>query len=97
MKKNDFNDLLRSVDQMKMIKAGRMKPGRVSKFQPILVKRIRRKLHASQAEFAHLIGISVDTLQNWEQGRRRPVGPALVLLRVTDVDPGLVMRVVNST
>ncbi len=96
MKKNDFNDLLRSIDQMRKIRDGDMKPGSVARFHPILVKKIRKKLNASQAEFAHLIGISIDTLQNWEQGRRRPEGPALALLRVADFEPEAVMRALHQ-
>ena len=46
----------------------------------------------SQREFAKLIGVSVDTLQNWEQGRRQPSGPAVVLLRVLESDAESVMR-----
>jgi putative transcriptional regulator len=57
-----------------------------------MVKKIRRKLHQSQSEFAYMIGVSVNTLQNWEQGRRRPEGPALVLLKVADASPETVMK-----
>ena len=46
----------------------------------------------SQREFAKLIGVSVDTLQNWEQGRRQPSGPAVVLLKVLEADADSVMR-----
>ena len=60
----------------------KVKTVRILKFHPIMVKRIRIKLHVSQAAFAHMIGVSVDTLQNWEQGRRKPQGPALALLKV---------------
>jgi putative transcriptional regulator len=60
-----------------------------------VVKKIREKLHKSQTEFAHMIGVSVDTLQNWEQGRRRPEGPALALLRIADVRPEAVMEALH--
>jgi len=46
----------------------------------------------SQREFAKLIGVSVDTLQNWEQSRRQPTGPAVVLLKVLEADAESVMR-----
>lgn len=91
MKKTDFNDLLKSIDQARKIHAGKTKPGRVSKFHPLVVTNIRRKLAVSQAKFAYMLGISVDTLQNWEQGRRRPEGPALALLRVAEHDPKAVI------
>jgi putative transcriptional regulator len=51
------------------------------------VKAIRKKLAKSQREFALMIGVSVGTLRNWEQGRRRPVGPARALLRVAARSP----------
>lgn len=48
---------------------------------------LRESFKLSQATFAALLGISVDTLQNWEQRRRRPEGPAKVLLRVAAMHP----------
>ena len=95
MKNKDFKDLLTSINQARRIHAGVIKPGRIFKFQPIIVTNIRRKLHISQAEFAHIIGVSVDTLQNWEQGRRRPEGPALALLKVAETNPEAVMKALH--
>ena len=45
---------------------------------------IRAKFAATQKEFAKLIGISVETLRNWEEGRRRPHGRARALLRAIE-------------
>ena len=59
---------------------------------PARVVGIRARLGLSQREFAKLIGVSVDTLQNWEQGRRQPSGPAAVLLKVLESDAEAVMR-----
>ena len=92
MKNNDFKDLLGSISQARAIHAGKLKATRVFTFNPIEVKTVRKKLHKSQPEFANMIGVSVDTLQNWEQGRRRPEGPALALLKVAQAYPGLVMK-----
>lgn len=50
------------------------------------------KLEKSQEEFALMIGMSVATLQNWEQGRRRPEGPARALLRVAAKNPQAVAK-----
>ena len=47
----------------------------------------RGAIGQSQEEFALMIGVSVGTLRNWEQGRRTPDGPALALLRVTATNP----------
>ncbi len=96
MKNSDFKNLLTSIDQARKIHAGKLKPGRIYKFHPIMVTNIRKKLHVSQARFAQIIGVSVDTLQNWEQGRRTPGGPALVLLKVAEANPEVVMRALYS-
>jgi putative transcriptional regulator len=50
-------------------------------------RRVRRKIGLSQAAFAKRIGVPVDTVQNWEQGRRAPQGPARALLRIIDRSP----------
>lgn len=96
MKSRDFNDLLTSIDQAKEIHAGKRRSSRVFRFDPLMVKHTRRKLHVSQSRFAQLIGVSIDTLQNWEQGRRRPEGPALALLKVVDAAPETVLQVLHS-
>jgi putative transcriptional regulator len=59
------------------------------------VKAVRDKLGASQAEFALMIGVSVATLRNWEQGRRTPDGPALALLRVAARNPRMVAEALH--
>jgi len=63
---------------------------------PIDVKRIRTKLHVSQSQFAMMIGVSKSTLQNWEQGRREPQGPAKTLLRVVDKNPKAVLEALRA-
>ena len=96
MKKNEFDELLYSIEQARKIHAGKMKPGRIVKFDPVMIKGIRRKLHTSQAVFAHMIGVSIDTLQNWEQGRRIPEGPALALLKVAETSPSAVIKALHA-
>ena len=54
---------------------------------PADIKSIRLKLGKSQSEFALMIGVSLATLQNWEQGRRIPEGPARALLKVAADNP----------
>lgn len=56
------------------------------------VRAVRRKLGMSQDVFARQFGVSAATVRNWEQGRRRPEGPARVLLRVIDKEPEAVKR-----
>jgi putative transcriptional regulator len=92
MKNSDFNKLLKSIDQARKIHSGKMEPSRASKFKPVIVKNIRKKLHVSQSKFAYILGVSIDTLQNWEQGRRFPEGPALALLRVAENNPAAVLE-----
>ncbi|MBX7104917.1 MAG: helix-turn-helix domain-containing protein [Gemmataceae bacterium] len=87
MKKEAFDELVRSVRQAGRIRRGEAKPSRVIAHRSIDVRSVRRKLGKSQAAFARMIGVSVATLQNWEQGRRRPDGPAQALLKVAAKNP----------
>lgn len=87
MKDKDFDRLLTSVRQAGRIRRGEAKPTRVSEIKPADVKAVREGLGASQSEFALMIGVSVATLQNWEQGRRQPEGPARALLKVAAKNP----------
>lgn len=57
------------------------------------VKSIRQNYQLSQNEFATLLGISLATLRNWEQGRRKPEGPARILLQVAAKHPEAVWDV----
>jgi len=95
MKDMAFQELLASIRQAGRIRRGKSKPSRVSTFRPADVKSVREKLKASQAEFALMIGISVATLRNWEQGRRTPDGPALALLRVAARNPRAVAEALH--
>ena len=87
MRKQDFDNLVESVRQAGRIRRGEATPEHVTEFAPVDVKAVRRRLRKSQSEFARMIGVSVSTLQNWEQGRRRPEGPARALLRVAAANP----------
>ena len=75
-------DLLRSVKQMKMGKAARKSRVKV----PAVVS-ARNASGLSQAQFAELLGISVRTLQKWEQGEREPSGAARSLIRIAQRHP----------
>jgi putative transcriptional regulator len=87
MKKKDFDNLVVSIRQAGSIRRGEAKPSRVSEVTPVDVKAIRRRLGKSQSEFARMIGVSISTLQNWEQGRRQPEGPARALLKIAAENP----------
>jgi putative transcriptional regulator len=87
MNKQDFDRLSASIRQAGAIRRGEIKPSRVTEFPSADVKAIRQELGKSQSEFAQMIGVGVSTLQNWEQGRRRPRGPARALLMVAARNP----------
>lgn len=95
MKEPAFQELLTSIRQAGKIRQGARKPARVTTFRPADVKSVREKLKASQTEFALMIGVSVATLRNWEQGRRTPDGPALALLRVAARNPRAVAEALH--
>ena len=61
------------------------------------VRTIREKTSLSQSQFADLIGVSVKTLQNWEQDRRRPTGPAAALLQIIAQEPRLAVQAIHRT
>ena len=90
MKTDDFNELIGSIREAGKIRRGEIEPERVKEMSPLDVKAIRKRLDKSQAEFARMIGVSIATLQNWEQGRRRPDGPARALLQVAAHNPDAV-------
>ena len=105
MKRDEFQNLLLSVKQMKKIMRGEIKPSRTITYSaaqverlrtPVEIKSIRAKMKLSQHEFAAMIGVSVDTLQNWEQGRRRPNGPARALLNVARQNPTAVLQALHG-
>jgi putative transcriptional regulator len=50
-------------------------------------RRVRKRLGLSQLEFSHRIDVSLETIRNWEQGKRRPTGAAKALLKVLDKAP----------
>jgi len=102
MRKDLFEQLIESVKEMKAVQAGRRKPSRVTRADDILkagmpdVAALRSKFKLSQAKFAALLGISTSTLQNWEQHRRKPEGPAKVLLRVAAAHPEALLSITRD-
>lgn len=95
MKQELFSELVESVREGGAILKGKAKPSRVFEVKTPEVREIREAYDLSQAEFAALLGISVDTVQNWEQGRRMPAGPAKILLQVVAKHPEAVWDVVR--
>lgn len=96
MNDRDFGKLVASIEEAGKIKAGRKKPSRVHEILPPEIKKVREGLHVSQSEFARMIGVSSRTLQNWEQGRRNPEGPAKALLKIAARNPKAVLEALHS-
>jgi len=93
MKKKLFKELLQSVTEAAAIERDVAKPSRTFRVRSANdVVRVRAKLGLPQTKFARLLGISEDTLQNWEQGRRKPAGPAKVLLKIAAKYPKIVLE-----
>ncbi|MGB3742728.1 MAG: NadS family protein [Castellaniella sp.] len=90
-----FEDLKDSLRQAKAIRQGKLE-GRRTTVTPIDVKAVREQTHLSQHEFAAAIHVSVRTLQNWEQRRRSPTGPAAALLKVMATSPAVVIKALHQ-
>jgi putative transcriptional regulator len=83
-----FNELLESVRDMGRHMRGEVvAEARIRDFPEPDVKAIRERTGLSQTRFAYLIGVKPKTLQNWEQRRVRPAGPARALLKIVEANP----------
>ncbi len=91
MNRELFEDLSKSIKEAGKIRRGRAKASRAFKYDAVDIRKLRKSLKVSQSQFARMIGVSVDTVQNWEQGRRTPRGPAMALLRVFEQNPKVVV------
>jgi putative transcriptional regulator len=89
-----FQELLQSVEEIKAIRRGELEPARVTRIDFPDVAEVRADMGLTQSEFAALLGISVRTLQDWEQGRRFPRGPARALILVARHDPETVLKAI---
>src|SRR5690242_4635336 len=97
MKQKMFEELLGSVREAGAILRGQKKPSRRIAIGSSGIRAIRERTSLSQSEFARLIGVSVKTLQNWEQDRRRPTGPAAALLQIIAHEPRLAVKAIHRT
>ncbi len=91
-----FEELTKSVREGGAILKGKRKAARAWSVDDPDVVAIREAYGLSQAKFAALLGISERTLQNWEQGRRHPRGPARVLLQVAARHPAALLDIVKK-
>lgn len=95
MKEEMFEELKKSLREGGAILRGDAVPSRSFVMKEPNARSIRKRYALSQKEFAELLGISLKTLRNWEQGRRKPQGPARVLLLVAAEHPNIVWDVVR--
>ena len=91
-----FDEMTRSLKQAGAIARGTRKPSRQFEYPASRVLAVREKTTLSQAQFAKLLGVSIKTLQNWEQARRKPTGPAAALLCIVEREPAMALRALRS-
>ena len=100
MKRNEIGsisaELKQSLQEAVAIAKGEMTPTRVFVVEPPDVKAIREKIGLSQSAFAQLIRVNLKTLQNWEQRRRTPTGPAAALLTIVAREPETAIRALHG-
>jgi putative transcriptional regulator len=88
MSKRDIGqEILDGIRDVKDYKTGKKDLRTHSLKEPSPPQVIRKKLKLSQSAFAGLMGVSLRTVQDWEQGRRKPSGPAVALLRIAEQKP----------
>ena len=92
MDKQLFEELVQSLKQARTISKGKAKASRRFKIESTDVKAIREGVGLTQDEFAKLMRVSIKTLQNWEQHRRQPTGPAAALLKIVSASPKLALQ-----
>ncbi|SFX25189.1 helix-turn-helix domain-containing protein [Marinospirillum alkaliphilum] len=85
--RNIGTEILDGIREIKEYKRGKVQLKVTQLSEPSPPQVIRSKLKISQSAFAALLGVSMRTLQDWEQGRREPQGPALALLRIAEQHP----------
>ncbi len=94
-----FQELTESLRKAKAIRFKKKQPSRVFHVDPVEmpdVAALRARYNLSQEKFAALLGISVHTLRNWEQGKRMPEGPARILLLVAAKHPEAILDTIRA-
>lgn len=96
MEKTLFDDLVQSLKEAKDISKGKAKASRRFEITPPDAKTVRERIGLSQSEFARLMRVSIKTLQNWEQHRRNPTGPAAALLKIVSTAPTVALKLLHA-
>ena len=93
IKRDIGKEILEGIKEIKAYKDGKITLKTRKLKEPSSPKTIRSKLNLSQSAFAALMGVSTRTVQDWEQGRREPKGPAKSLLRIAEQYPEVFLKV----
>ena len=97
MDKRHFEQLIKGVREMKRHVAGKdVRSARTTEITEPDIRGIREAAKISQTQFAKLIGVNVRTLQNWEQNRTRPAGPARALLKIVASNPKAAIEALHA-
>ena len=96
MDKTLFEDLVGSLQEAKAISKGKAAPSRRFVVTAPDAKAVREQIGLSQSEFAQLMHVSIKTLQNWEQHRRNPTGPAAALLKIVTTAPDVALKTLHA-
>jgi putative transcriptional regulator len=91
--RNIGQEILNGIKEIKRLKKGEIKLKVHTLNEPSPTKTIRKRLNLSQTTFAGLMGVSPRTIQDWEQGRRKPQGPAKSLLRIAEQHPEIFIEI----
>ena len=91
-----FDDLVQSLKEAKTIARGEAPASRRIKVTTPDAKAVREQIGLSQSEFAQLMQVSIKTLQNWEQHRRNPTGPAAALLKIVLTAPDVALKALHA-
>lgn len=96
MDKALFDDLTKSIKEARAIARGEAPASRRMTVAVPDVKAVREQIGLSQSEFARLMRVSIKTLQNWEQHRRQPTGPAVALLKIVLSAPEVALKALHA-
>lgn len=87
---------MQSLKEAKDISKGKAEASRRFRIAAPDAKAVREQIGMSQSEFARLMRVSIKTLQNWEQHRRNPTGPAAALLKIVLTAPDVALKSLHT-
>ena len=96
MDKQLFTDLVQSLKEASSIRKGKRAASRRIALVTPHVRDVREQTGLTQIEFARVMRVSVKTLQNWEQDRRAPTGPASALIKIVSAAPELALKALHA-